>query len=526
MANADMNTGQFLALVRRHAWLIVTLAVLSAGGAYLLTSSQTPMYSASAELLYSPGVNLSNPLSNYGIVDPSSQQLQILAATTTITSPDIEGLVRSAVGTQSILPSYSVQATVSTPIQTGASATYSTGVIITVTSPDAQWAARLANAYAEQFIRWRTKNEQAGIARAEAVLSSKIKDLEERGQATSSDHAILTASLQDLQIRSATATGDFIVAVPATTPAAPYAPNPRKSAVLGLGIGILVGLGIAVLRERLDTRLRSHRDVAELLGLPVIGRIPTIPNAVLRSGPLVVVTDSDGSAANEMRVLRANLEFASLGEQHRVIMIVSALQGEGKSVTIANLAASLTTVGKNVLLVDADLRRPQMHRVFGLRNASGISSVIAGQMELADVIQLLPGPVVEVRTSAEAARQLPGPSDGATSRLRVLTAGPPPPNPGEMVGSQRFASLITELKSMPFDLLLVDSPAFLAVGDALALSADVDGVLLLVNLKRTRRPVLEEAKEFLAAVPAHKLGIITVSDDLGRDEHYRRYSQE
>ena len=522
-----MNTEQFLALVRRHAWLIVILAVLSASGAYLLADSQIPMYSASAQLLYSPGVDLSNPLANYGIVDPNSQQLQILAATTTITSPDIEGLVRSAVGTQSTWLSYSVQATVSTPIQTGASTTYSTGVIITVTSPDAQWAAKLANAYAEQFIRWRTTNEQAGLARAEAVLSSKIADLEARGQATSSDHAILTANLQDLEIRSATVTGDFIVAVPATAPDAPYAPTPKKSAVLGLGIGILVGLGVALLREKLDKRLRSHRDVAELLGLPIIGRIPTISNDVLRKGPLIVLTESDGSPANAMRILRTNIEFASLGEEYRAIMIVSALQGEGKSVTIANLAASLTLAGKSVLLVDGDLRSPQMHKMFGLRNARGISSVIAGHVELADAIQLAPAQgAAGVLTAAGDARERPGPSDGAAPGLCVLTAGPAPPNPGEMVGSQRFASLIGELKSMPFDSLLVDSPAFLAVGDALALAADVDGVLLLVNLKRTRRPVLEEAREFLAAVPAHKLGIITVSDDLGRDEHYRHYSQE
>ena len=296
---------------------------------------------------------------------------------------------------------------------------------------------------------------------------------------------------------------------------------------MGLGVGILVGLGVAVLRERLDTRLRSHRDVAELLDLPVIGRIPTIPDNVLRNSPLVVVTDSDGSAANEMRVLRTNIEYASLGEEHRVLMIMSALQGEGKSVTIANLAASLTMAGKNVLVVDGDLRRPQMHKLFGLRNASGLSSVIAGQVELADAIQLAPSQVAAgVRTPVgAAARKRLEPENGGGPRLCVLTAGPPPPNPGEMVGSQRFASLISELTSMPFDSILVDSPAFLAVGDALALAADVDGVLLLVNLKKTRRPVLEEAKEFVGAVPTHKLGVITVSDDLGRDEHYRRYSQ-
>ena len=518
-----MSIGQSLALVRRHAWLVVILAVIAAGGAYLLASRQTPMYSATAELLYSPGVDLSNPLGSYAYVDPTAQQVQILSATTTITSPEIEKLVRSTVGTESKWPSYSVSATVSSPSQPGASTTYSTGVAITVDSVNAQWAARLANAYAEQFIKWRTKNEQTEIANAEAVLESKIKDLQTSGHTSSNDYAILTGDLQDLEIRSATATGDFVVLAPATAPDAPYAPNPKKSAVLGLGVGVLVGLGVALLRERLDTRLRSHRDVGELLGLPVIGRIPTISNDVLSKGPLVVLTESDGTAANALRILRTNIEFASLGEEHRVLMVVSALQGEGKSLTIANLAASLTLAGKNVLLVDGDLRRPQLHKLFGLRNVSGISSVIAGQAKLDASIQPALGPVL-VRTPEGASRERPEPNHDAAPRLSVLTAGPPPPNPGEMVGSQRFASLISELKSMPFDLLLVDSPAFLAVGDALSLAADVDGVLLLVNLKKTRRPILEEAKELLGAVPARKLGVITVSDDLGRDEHYRHYS--
>ena len=384
----------------------------------------------------------------------------------------------------------------------------------------------MANAYAQQFIAWRTKNEQAEIANAVAVLSSQIKVLETNGQRSSSDYAILTADLQDLQIRSATATGDFIVLAPATTPTAPYAPTPKKSGILGLGVGILVGLGVAALREKLDTRLRSHRDVAEMLDLPIVGRIPTISGAVLAKSPLVVLTESDGSAANAMRILRTNIEYTSLGEEHRVLMIASPLQGEGKSLTIANLAVSLTLAGKNVLLIDGDLRRPHLHQLFGVRNVAGISSVIAGQVKLVDAIQPAWGTGVVVRTPVGAARERLGPTNGAAPSLSLLPAGPAPPNPGEMVGSQRFASLMSKLKAMPFDLLLVDSPAFLAVGDALALAADVEGVLLLVNLKKTRRPILEEAKELLAAVRAHKLGIVTVNDDLGREERYRQYSQQ
>ena len=521
--STGLNIRQFLVLARRHAWLVAVIAVLAGGAAYYFSSLGVPQYAATAQLLYAPALDVSNPLATQGYVDPDAQQLQILGASTMITSPEIERLVQSAIGTKSAWPSYSVQATVSSSTQAGQGTSFSTGVAVTVSSSDAQWAAKLANAYALEFIAWRVENERRRIARAETVLSSKLKELQTLGQVASGDYAILSERLRDLEIRGATATGDFTVVVPATVPDAPYAPKPTRSAVLGLGVGILVGLGVATLRERLDTRLRSHRDVAEMLGLPVVGRIPTISSDKLTKGSLIAFTESDGSAANALHVLRANIEYASLGEQHRVLMIVSGLQGEGKSLTIANLALSLSLAGKRVLLVDGDLRRPQLHKIFGVRNVKGVSSVVAGHAKLDDAIQ----PVVAetVRTRTWATKSPPEASDGAAPGLWLLTAGPTPPNPGEMVGSQRFASLIGELKSMPFDSLLVDSPAFLAVGDALTMAADVEGVLLLVDLKMTRRPVLEEIKEFLAAMPAHKLGVITVRDDSGRDEQYRQYSQ-
>jgi len=529
MAHAQstgLNIRQFLVLARRHAWLIAAIALLAGGVAYVLSSRETAQYSATAQLLYSPGVDVSNPLATQVYVDPNAQQLQIQGATTMITSPEVDRRVASEIGTESPWPPYTVAATVSASSQPGQSTSYSTGAIVTVASPDAQWAAKLANEYAKQFINWRIDNERASIGSAEAVLKAKLEEYKTPGQLASSEYAILTERLRDLEIRAATANGEFVLAVPATAPDAPYAPRPKRSTILGFGVGVLVGLGLAFLRERLDTRLRSHDEVGEMLELPVLGRIPRISSDELKEGSLVVLTQAEGPAANAMRLLRANLEFASLGDEHRALMIVSALQGEGKSLTIANLATSLALAGKRVLLVDGDLRRPQIHKLFGVANTAGVSSVIAGLVELADAIQPS-GPLV-MRTHTTSTRLRPKTveaPDASVPRLWLLTAGPHPPNPGEMIGSQRFASLIGQLKSMPFDSLLVDSPAFLAVGDALALAAGVDGVLLVANIKMTRRPLLEEAKEFLALMPAQKLGVIIVNDDANHDERYRYYTE-
>ena len=175
---------------------------------------------------------------------------------------------------------------------------------------------------------------------------------------------LLTERLRDLEILSATATGNFTLAVPAHPPGAPYAPRPRRSAAVGAVLGLVFGAGLASLREKLDTRLHSHREVREIMGLPVIGRVATIPDQALAKGPLVVVSDAAGRAAESIRVLRSNLQFVALGEETRVLTVMSAQKGEGKSLLTANLAVSLALAGKKVVLVDADLR-PNFHRETG-----------------------------------------------------------------------------------------------------------------------------------------------------------------
>jgi len=291
-------------------------------------------------------------------------------------------------------------------------------------------------------------------------------------------------------------------------------------------LGFLLGIGYALVREKLDTRLRSYREVGEMMHLPVVGRIPTIPPASMQKGPLVVVTEAEGRAAESLRALRGNIEFVSLGAQNRTLMVVSAQKGEGKSLVTANLATSLTLSGKKVVLIDADLRRPRVHALFGTRNTTGVSSVVAGIATLEDALQsITPLKTTTVRTGGNGDR--PRPTDdnyGDEARLWLLTSGPIPPNPGEMVASQRFKDIVAALAAMSFDYVLIDSPAFMSVGDATALATNVDGILLLVNMARTRRPILEEARDFLDLLPAPRLGVITVADKGAGDERYHYYA--
>lgn len=522
---AGIDLKRLVAIARRHAILILVFTLVCGVGAYVYAATQTPLYEASALLLYEPQLDVTNPLSQ-GYSDRNTQDLQLQSAVTIVMGPEIAKRVGEQLGDRGDWPPHSVTAEVISSDVSASSDAVRNGLSVSVSSIDAEWSMRLANAYAQEFVDWRVETEQARIQAAQDVIAQKLKEFQTPAQQASSDFIILSERLRDLEILAATATGNFTIAIPATVPSAPYAPRPQRSAAMGLAVGVVLGVVVAFAREKLDTRLRSHREVREIMDMPIIGRIARIPNEALAKGPLIVISEANGRAAEAVRVLRSNLEFAFLGEEKRVLMLVSAQKGEGKSLLTANLAASLALAGKKVVLVDADLRRPRIHSLFKARNASGVSSVIAGLVDLDQALQtvdLLGSAAVRAGGDGDRPQEADADTFGAEARLWLLTSGPIPPNPGEMVASARFEKLVEELNEMPFDYVLIDSPAFLAVGDAAALAGVADALILLVNMKMTKRPMLDEARDFLSPLPATKLGVVTVMDSVGNSERYHYY---
>jgi polysaccharide biosynthesis transport protein len=521
---AGIDYKQYVVVLRRHILVIIILTLAFGAAAYAYSSSKTPMYEASALLLYAPQLDVTDPLSGSGYGDSVGQELELQSATTIIRGPELDRRVRARLARSAEAAWYSLSATISSS-DTEASSGAGNAITISVTSPDPQVAAEVANLYAQQFVAYRVEKDQERIAAAHEVIAQKLKEFQTEAQRASPDFILLSERLRDLEILSATATGNFDFAVPATPPSAPYAPQPMRSAIMGGAFGLLLGVGYSVLREKFNTRLRNYREVGELMDLPVVGRIPVIPQASLQKGPLIVVTEAEGRAAESLRALRGNIEFVSLGAENRVLMVVSAQKGEGKSLVVGNLAASLALSGKKVILVDADLRRPRVHSLFPVGNVHGVSSVVAGISTLEDSLQsVTPLHTSRVRMGGNGDRpQSADGNYGDQAHLWLLTSGPIPPNPGEMVASQRFRDIIAALAAMSFDYILIDSPAFLSVSDATALATTVDGILLLVNMSKTRRPILEEARDFLALLPAPSLGVITVADPTVGDERYHYY---
>jgi len=251
--------------------------------------------------------------------------------------------------------------------------------------------------------------------------------------------------------------------------------------------------------EALDTRVRSAEEIGEYLKIPQIGSVSPPPKKLLKDDQLVMLAQPRGTQAEEFRVLRTNLEFVSLAvDEVKTVLITSAVEQEGKSTVAANLALALARSGKRVCLVDLDLRRPYVHRFFHLLRGKGITDVALGRATVDEALAGIdPATGLQTRPS----------KDGDSGRLDVLVSGPLPPDPGEFVATQKLADILAELHRR-YDLVLLDSPPLLRVGDAMTLSSRADGLVVLTRLNIVKRPMLRELSRMLESVPITKLGFV------------------
>lgn len=510
----------YIGVLWRRKWIILLVVVVATASAFYFSYRQPAVYEATADLIYEKPLNISNPLTGQGYTDPNERNLELRSISSVLASPDMQERVDILLEEQgSPVTGFEVSAAPLQDTAAGSASTSSNVARITVTSEDPQLAAAAANAYADAYITWRKKRVQLQITSGIEALKKKLAGYGEALKG-STDYLILQQRLQDLQLLAATATGDFRVLVPAAAPETPVSPKPLRSAILGFGVGLFAAIGLAFLLEQLDTRLRQAEDVTRILRQPILGRIPRVSKKSLDESPIPALTQPDGSLTEAFRLLRTNLEFMRVDDDVRSLLVTSSVQGEGKSVCVANLAVTLAMGGKKVFVVDADLRRPRQHSYFGLRNTVGVSTVVTGRTSLSDALQkfsfepTIGANNVDFRTWAQGGESL--------TRLYVLTSGPLPPNPGEIVSSRRFATIIETL-AKEADLVIVDSPAMLAVGDTAALASKVDGHIFLVDMKTATRPMLKHAADQLMRLPSRSLGIVLRTDD-SRTGGYYYYS--
>ena len=429
-----MELREYLRILHR-GWLIIVLATLAGiGVAATFSFLQSPQYDADTRLYVSTD---------------SASTVAELGQGTTYTQQIVESFVQVATTPRVLQPVIDDLHLDQTPAALAGSIAVSTQantvlMQITATDGDPRMAAEIANAVTESMI---------GVV-GEITPSSS-------GEGS-------PVSVEVLQ--------------EAVAPESPVSPQVPLNLVLGFLIGLGVGIGIAVLREILDTRIRGEHDVSATTDAPILGGIVYDSEAPKR--PLVVQVDPKSPRAESFRTLRTNLQFLEVGESNRSFVFTSSIQGEGKSTTVANTAITMQEAGQRVLVIDADLRRPRLADYFGLEGAVGLTNVLIGKVDLADVVQYW------------------GPHD-----LAVLPAGDIPPNPSELLGSPSMEALLRFVEDQ-FDVVLIDAPPLLPVTDAAVLSTRASGAIVIVAAGRTHRQQLNGAITSLDNVGAKLFGVV------------------
>jgi succinoglycan biosynthesis transport protein ExoP len=305
----------------------------------------------------------------------------------------------------------------------------------------------------------------------------------------------------------------------ALVPEEPVAPKVLVNLLIGLVLGLVCGVALAFLREMTDNTVKTQEDVEDLLGLTFLGVIPSIKEAqrgpdkgqALADGPrrdMHVHEFPKSTVAECCRTIRTNILFMSPDRRMRRLMVTSAGPREGKTVSVANMAITMAQSNSRVLIVDTDMRRPRVHKVFGLHNEVGLTNLILGELDYDQTIKRTPVP-----------------------NLDVLMCGPIPPNPAELLHTARFQEIVLALEAR-YDLIIFDSPPTIAVTDSMILSQMVDGVLLVVKGGQTSKAFVRQARERLVGVNAPILGCILNDVDLedrqyGQQSYYyyRQYGQ-
>ena len=503
-------------LFLRWLWLIALGALLCGGAAYVVGERTTPVYSATTTLLIhqAPAVGTSD----YTALLTSERLAQTYSEM--LTGRPVLDTVIADLGLGETSSGLAKRVDVSVVQNTQL-------IRLSVEDTNPTLAAAIANAVAGAFtdqMRELQESRYAGslagiqeeMVNVSALLDDVQANVDELGMPSNADELADLTRLQSIQagyrntysqlvqnyeqmkMTAALSADDLIVYEPAQPPAAPVRPQVLRNTLLAVVVGAMLAAGVVFLIDYLDDKIRTPDDVRQALGLESLG---LIGRAEGEEKELVVAWNTRSLVAEAFRALRTNLRFAGLDKPLHTILITSPTVTEGKSFTAANLAVCMAETNVKAVLVDADLRRPRQHKIFptcseGSKGLTG--TLLDGKLD---------GNISTV---------------GYGGRLMVLPAGELPPNPAELLGSQRMAGVLDELKGLA-DVVLIDTTPVLPVADAATLASMVDGVLLVVQAGNTTVGAAQLALEALRKVGANVIGVVLNGVPFGRGRYAGSY---
>jgi capsular exopolysaccharide synthesis family protein len=516
----EPNLRDYMTVLRRRRWVVITSVLVAVGVAVAISLLQKPQYRAETELL------LRRTLSEDLLVDEIGE-VRTAADSARELNNEIR-LIESRVTRDAVDSRYDGPLDVD-DVKAVAPASEQDDVLdISIVSTDPAAAAELVNLYAETYITERQDRQLEDLGAASDQIQSRLdevrrqisearqpldaidvqilatrvgsqerNELEEQRQTIMTEvsptlaplqnrESSLVGQLEQLEVTQDLArAGGIDVLAPAEEPESPVSPNTVGNIVVGGLIGLLGGVGLAFARDYLDDSVRSKQDSERLTGLPTLALIPKVPLRRGSSTTLVTLDQPTSAAAEAFRSLRTSVKFLGVDEDIRTVLVTSPAASEGKTQTAANLAVALVQAGERVLLVGGDLRRPRVHELFGAPMAPGLTSVLLGNAP-ADAA------VYDVS-------ELPG--------LHLLTSGPVPPNPSELLGGERARAALRELAGS-YDTVVIDSPPVLEVTDAQVLARLADTTLVVVAYGETSKRGLTRTLELLQQVDAPVSGTV------------------
>jgi succinoglycan biosynthesis transport protein ExoP len=520
-----MDLRQFLGLFRKWWWLMLLSTAIAGFCSWYVVKDQPPVYTTSTTLMIGQSYQKPDPTySDFYTSEQLAQTYTELVRREKILKGTAEQLVAAGDATYAGEQWRSLRSQVSANLVPGTQL-----IEIRVTDTDRYRAKRIADALTAQlmelvqpkdtdeqrFMREQVKSLESKIpatqkeierleselaqtfsARQVQEIQSQIAGLRNQANAWQSTYAQYQALLGEGSANTLTPIEE------APVPSVPIGPNWTMQVVLAAAIGLMLALAAALLLEYLDDTVKSPDDVSKMTGLTTLGVITRITG----NSPaerLIAARHPKSPISEAYRTMRTNLQFSSLDRPLRSLVVTSANPKEGKSTTLANLGVVMAQAGKSVVLVDSDLRRPVLHKIFQVPNKEGLTNV------LLEETLYLNGQLQET----------------GIENLRILTSGPLPPNPSELLGSKKMQRLLDELKEQA-DVVLFDTPPALAVTDAAVLASQTDGVLVVAEAGRTRRAAAKQALDNLKQVGATLMGVAMNRlslRGLGRSYYYYYY---